>query len=676
MKRKKEAPSSMAILGISFKSSYNISVKNQHILVFPFVLLILTHFMIATIRCISFSGIPAAFGDLDLNKRTDIVVIGDDGSRIDIYYQHQRQLLSQLELGFSCKSDKQVVQVYLADIDSDGNPNLLPLVLEGKDGKDKLYRLKSLKVRSIEQPPYATKLNSNAAYSLALNSESTNSSGNATLIESLALKHEPPHCEFTDLDVEMKAQPLLFDLDGDLRTDLMSLDKSGYVSVWRPPTSGSQTEKFEKVVDTKWNSIKREYFLEPHSNAFIDISNDSSADIVLSSGGNIAYLFADSDPQKSFTKSKEFNFDDKTYEYGQSALVDINADGIIDHIIPRCHRSSGKCDIRCLYNNGYNETIFKFDNYTSGANAYYDYRLNANLFSREYLFPITLRASDLDGDGYTDFVAVAKDVRESKSKVIYLRNIPLPEKTKSEQPVEEPLGSRVMTRTFEVHEVSTDQGTKDIQLVTLFDINEDGKVDMLVGASEYNNRPSDLNISAIMNNQMVDACFMKVLVTNGFYSAEAGSNGQSARGPFICFELSQNDGKKMQGCAGQLAQSSHFALQQPYVIFGLGQTPHFVETLLVSIPGFGPDKRVRTRLLEQIVPDAQVIIIPKQKDNPNSWDYKMFLSPMSDLVFSTLIALAVLCLIILFIIFILHRQETIEDAAEHEEYKRHWPESR
>ena len=76
------------------------------------------------------------------------------------------------------------------------------------------------------------------------------------------------------------------------------------------------------------------------------------------------------------------------------------------------------------------------------------------------------------------------------------------------------------------------------------------------------------------------------------------------------------------------------------------------------------------------MPDAQVIIIPRQKDNPNSWDYKMFLSPMSDLVFSTLIALAVLCLLILFIIFILHRQETLEDAAEHEEYKRHWPESR
>lgn len=650
---------------------------NMNIAVYRFyVLLLIYTITVSGINSISFNGIPAAFGDLDLNKRTDVVVIGDDGTRIDIYYQHQRQLLSILELGFSCKSDKPVVQVYLADIDSDGNPNLLPLILTDQKGKDKIYNLKSLKVRSVEQPPYATKLNSNAAYSLALNGESTNvnNSNNTPLVEPLALKQEVPNCEFIDLDVEMTAQPLLFDLDGDLRTDLMSLDKDGYVSVWRPPKLGSQRELFEKMPARDWNFIKREYFADLHSNAFIDINHDGAADIVLSAAGSVAYLYSDPDPQKSFKIAKEFgNLDDKVFDYGQSSLVDIDADGNIDHIIPRCHKYSGKCEIIILFDNSRKEVIFKFDNSTIGNDNYYDYRLEKYVFATNYLFPITLRGSDLDGDGYTDFVAVARNIRDSKNKVLYLHNIPEPEKLKSEQPIS---GAKYMTRTFEIHEILFEQTNQEIHLVTLFDINEDGKVDMLIGASENKDKPYDLNISAIMNTQMVDACFMKVLVTNGFFSAEAGSNGQSARGPFICFELSQNDGKKMQGCAGQLAQSSHFALQQPYVIFGLGQTPHFVETLNVSIPGFGPDKRVRTRILEQIVPDAQVIIIPKQKDNPNSWDFKMFLSPMSDLVFSTLIALAVLCLIILFIIFILHRQETLEDAAEHEEYKRHWPESR
>jgi len=36
--------------------------------------------------------------------------------------------------------------------------------------------------------------------------------------------------------------------------------------------------------------------------------------------------------------------------------------------------------------------------------------------------------------------------------------------------------------------------------------------------------------------------------------------------------------------AGQLSQSAHFALQLPYVMFGLGQTPNFVEEVAVGIP--------------------------------------------------------------------------------------------
>uniref|UniRef100_A0A6G1SNC4 T-cell immunomodulatory protein n=1 Tax=Aceria tosichella TaxID=561515 RepID=A0A6G1SNC4_9ACAR len=644
----------------------------------PLNLLLVLHLLISLIHIsycsITFNGIPAAFGDLDLNKRTDIVVIGDDGTRIDLYLQHQRQVQPALELGFSCKTDKPIVQVYLADIDGDGNPNLLPLILVDNNR----YQLKSLKVKSLEQnPPFATKLQPNAIYSLALNSENTGSNiSNNSMAESLPLKREPPNCELTDLGMEMRSQPLLFDLEGDLRTDFMGLDNESVVSVWTPPKPGSGSEVFEKMPQKHWSFIKKEFFSEIHSNSFIDVNHDNAADIVLSSGVNVAYLFSDPDPSKSFRKiSKEFSLDDKYHEYGQSSLADINADGTIDHIIPRCHRSTKKCEIIILIDHSHNEVIFKFDNYTGGGDKskYFDYRLEVHEFATNYKFPITLRASDLDGDGYTDFVAVAKNYLDSKNKVIYLRNIPDPDTSKQDG---SPGATRFMTRTFDIQEIHFDNANQNIHLVTLFDINEDGKVDMLIGASESDSKPHDMNVTAKMNSQMVDACFMKVLVTNGFCSDEAGSNGQSARGPFICFELSQNDGKKMQGCAGQLAQSSHFALQQPYVIFGLGQTPHFVETLNVSIPGFGPDRRVRTRVLEQIVPDAQVIIIPKQKDNPNSWDYKMFLSPMSDLVFSTLIALAGLCLLILFIIFILHRQETKEDAAEHEEYKRHWPESR
>ncbi len=36
--------------------------------------------------------------------------------------------------------------------------------------------------------------------------------------------------------------------------------------------------------------------------------------------------------------------------------------------------------------------------------------------------------------------------------------------------------------------------------------------------------------------------------------------------------------------AGQLSQSAHFALQLPFTLFGLGQTPNFVDDLEVGVP--------------------------------------------------------------------------------------------
>ena len=43
---------------------------------------------------------------------------------------------------------------------------------------------------------------------------------------------------------------------------------------------------------------------------------------------------------------------------------------------------------------------------------------------------------------------------------------------------------------------------------------------------------------------------------------------------------------------GQLSQSAHFALQLPYVMFGLGQTPNFVEEVGVGIPNNLDDPKV------------------------------------------------------------------------------------
>lgn len=126
-----------------------------------------------------------------------------------------------------------------------------------------------------------------------------------------------------------------------------------------------------------------------------------------------------------------------------------------------------------------------------------------------------------------------------------------------------------------------------------------------------------------VNTQMFDACFLKVMVASGLCFAddcksvksnsqplETNANspvayGTNQPGPNVCYELVDTEGYKRRGCSGQLSQSSNFALQMPYTIFGLGPTPNFIDILTATIPSNGTDN-ARQQKWTQIVPDAQV----------------------------------------------------------------------
>ena len=192
---------------------------------------------------------------------------------------------------------------------------------------------------------------------------------------------------------------------------------------------------------------------------------------------------------------------------------------------------------------------------------------------------------------------------------------------------------------------------------------------------------------------MVDACFLKVMVASGLCykdcstiknpsptpSFEPGvensvAYGTNQPGPNICHELVDFDGYVRKARQGQLTSSAHFNLQMPYMIFGLRSWPNFVDTLSATIPS--PESSVvRSRTWTQIVPDAQVVLIPYPKELPSFWRSKLFLTP-SDIVLSTLITLASICILLIVVIAFLHRKEILEVIAEHEEYKRCWPDSR
>jgi integrin alpha FG-GAP repeat containing protein 1 len=403
----------------------------------------------------------------------------------------------------------------------------------------------------------------------------------------------------------------------------------------------------------------------PHSNAFINLdhyNSDLTADIFISGAQTMEYWHND----KGFGKLEMVLhcYPPNKYKHlGQSAFVDINTDGLIDHILAVCSNEFNSNDNECKDPQilGYHlddKQWIPISDINIGNQSALTFA-EVSVFGQK--LPITLRHGDIDGDGYSDLITVMKD-NKNQLKAVVLKN------TKADNK---------LNRKFVVDWTSDKAlGTEvNVEIAAFVDLFEDGKIDILMTTKDKSGKRS---VEAVLNTEMVAACFLKVLVTSGLCY---GSNcprgnipyGTNQAGPFVCYQLQDLDGNMQTGCAGQLSQSSHFALQMPYSVFGLGETPNFVETLSASIPSGA--MKPRDAKWTQIVPDAQVVLIPFPPNDTSSWVSKLFYTP-SNIVFSTLITLASICCILVLIIGILHRKELLEDLAEHEEYKRHWPESR
>ena len=114
--------------------------------------------------------------------------------------------------------------------------------------------------------------------------------------------------------------------------------------------------------------------------------------------------------------------------------------------------------------------------------------------------------------------------------------------------------------------------------------------------------------------------------------------------------------------AAQLSQSAHFALQLPYTLFGLGQTPNFVDEITVGIPTPESQKN-RKRSWTQIIPNSQLIVVPHPPEKPDDWTLKLYLTP-SKLVYITGFCLLGTCLVCAVVVGVLQLLERREDKVE------------
>lgn len=569
------------------------------------------------------NGLIAAFNDFDSDRFTDIFIITDNGHSMKLLKSQEDepdlQQWDQIKCSFE---NEKITGIIPADFSGDAIMDVL--VITQPESMEQLFKIWILR-------------------------------GNKTHLE----------CKSTKKPLLDNAlgHPLILDFNGDMITDFLIETRDCPYELWL-----MNSKHFRG--DCRRNQFGDTSLRLPHSNAFVNIRNclpdslDYTTDIVITNKNHIEYWLN----REGFNVENRINIrypDESLYTIGQSAYIDLNIDGCIEHIIAAC-KKVGFFHTQCLpqilwYDNKQNEWINIAD-FTNHSKLYFetiDTQFGIQL-------PIAIRFGDVDSDGYVDLITVMKNKTESgriKQIAVILRNI-----RDDDHP-----NRRKFVLFWTSEKLIPDD---DVELVSFLDLQENGKLDIILTTKNSSNH---YNIQWILNTFVDNSCFLKILVTSGLCSESSCPNekvpyGTNQAGPFVCYETSDVNGHLMKGCSAQLSQSSYFALQMPYSIFGLGETPNFVETVIASIPS-GDNQPTRKSKWTQIVPDAQVVLIPYPPNETMYWIGKLFYTP-SNMISSTLAALAILCAVLIVIIFILHRKEVLEDLTEHEEYKRHWPESR
>lgn len=568
------------------------------------------------------SGMIAAFGDFDSDKFTDVFVIADKGKSLEMLRGFPTEPVLRRSNTIKClfNGTQEIIDgVVASDFTGKAMMDLLVVthtVTETVPSDDKRYNIWLMK---------------GTIYHLECNTTKP-------------------------LVANVKSHPFVLDINGDMIADFIVETDSCLRQLWTRSSGVFQSDCPSELQPPKNYTFRR-----PHSNAFINLDpydKDLAPDIMITSNESLEYWHDEQGFSKANMVQHSYPSQNVGGLIGQSAFVDINIDGQIDHIIPVCEDKECKSSQILGYDlknkNWITISDFSYDNQTLTF-------ANTSAYSLD--LPITLRHGDIDGDGYADLITLMKN-SNNELKAVILQN---------------KKANNTFGRHFVIHSTSDQFLSTDHNVIIagFIDLFEDGKLDILMTLQDKADS-NKLSVIAVVNTQMVDACFLKVLVTSGLcYGSSCPRGiipyGTNQFGPFVCYQLQDLDGYWQTACAGQLSQSAHSALQMPYSVFGLGEMPNFVETVYASIPS----GRMGSRHSKwtQIVPDAQVVLIPFPPNETSYWISKLFYTP-SNIVFSTLITLAAICCLLVLIIGILHRKELLEDLAEHEEYKRHWPESR
>ncbi|CAH1708192.1 T-cell immunomodulatory protein [Aphis gossypii] len=564
-------------------------------------------------------GQPAAFGDFDSDELTDMFVLKDQGRSIEIMFGSNVEPFLKPGTQTKCKFNKhQITSVVPGDFNGDALMDLLVTVKN---------------------------ITTSGAFSNWFKPSEQNNDLDVHILwgglSVLACPNEDKPL-FTIVD-----QPLVINYDTNMIVDLFGVKKMANGTTQRMFWLFNSTGNFTEMPMENHESVPIRI---PQSHGFVDIGGDVAPDLYLTATNGYEVWLSDSEAG-AFIYNQTIPFPDnlKVSNVGQTAFMDLQLKGRMDHIVPVCF------DSQCT-----NSTIYFYDStrwYNLGINFH-----NGNsvwgfvppMPNVPYLEAITVRPGDFNMDGYPDLLGtLCLGGNSKKTKVILMENVACT------------TGCDGFDRTFVVRWdlLQSMNGDNYNVMGAFYDFFQNGILDVLLvsgGNGEY-------NMSAFKNSLDYDANFLKVMVvtglTNSKYEMLPSRLGKKSRtfgtnlpGPKVSYLTTTQDGYPRQGIATQLPQSAYYSLYLPYTIFGLGRTPNFVDELTVSVLN-------ETRSWTQIIPNSQMVVIPNPINDPSRWNAKLFVTP-SRLIFQSAAALAGTCLLILIIIGVLYFKERQEDRIE------------
>ncbi|KAF8655798.1 hypothetical protein AX16_002884 [Volvariella volvacea WC 439] len=512
------------------------------------------------------------------------------------------------------------------------------------------------------------------------------------------------------------AQPLLVDINGDMKVDLLGMtpssrdDSQSPLKVWKNVWNASEEDSSLFNIEDPRFSGSQCKISNPHSNAVIDLNGDCLADLFLvcdngRNGKSFQIWINNKEDGFSLVQQGSLPSDLQSISFS-----DMDRDGTIDFVFTTCSHVSSSTGIGsdCYINIAYNkqlklcssttDTGFKNgvrvcrppdDLCTPDSNFSFDLSDRADndafvrfpfstLFSNGQAasllvqdttysppLPIPIKLGDANLDGFPDFLFIAAIGNDRTPNLAF--SVPCAKGVAGCKA--DGSGRRGWVLARKGAEML--QYVTDARSVSFLDMDEDGTLDLMIQRTGDSKQG---HVLFIQNNFYYDAFFMKAIVLNGACGSGWCYNTNGSRyhpfgvsypGASYKYTILDTSGHRSAAQVGQLSQTSYHALNTPYTFFGLGRTNNYIENLFVGSTLHSQQHYID---LEGVIPNSKLVILPAEEGE--MWKRQLFLRPGEWIPWVTVTMLAG-TVVLAIIVFMLRLNEKREDELERRKASHH-----